>query len=102
MKYTEEIKSFLNSLIAANFTLHSVDNGEGRVLVKNNIEKALSEIDATDESYLFVSHSNYDKRRATIFIVLGNNAGEMVNDYSIWPELEVVCDAHFTKYNPQS
>lgn len=95
--YTKEIKSFLNSLIAAGFSLHSVDNGEGRETA-GTVEMATALIDATDESHLFVAHPNYEKR-ATIFIVLGNSPGELVCDYTDWPELEVVVSAHYDKFN---
>ena len=98
MKYTDEIKSFLTSLQAANFILHSVDNGDGPEITNNDIEKTLAEIDATDESYLFVSHPAHEKR-ATIFIVLGNSSGELVCDYTNWKELEVICSAHYDAFN---
>jgi hypothetical protein len=97
-KKTDEIKSFLASLQAANFVLHSVDNGGGREITNNDIEKTLAEIGATDESYLFVSHPAHEKR-AAVFIVLGNSPGELINDYTDWKELELVCSMHYDKFN---
>lgn len=95
--YYNEISDFLSSLINAGFSIHSVDNGEYRCAVENNVLKAAEQINATDESYLFVSHPNYEKK-LTIFIVLGNSHGELCSDYSDRPELSEVCEAHYNKW----
>lgn len=89
--WTPVVRSLCRALVEAGFSLHSVDDGEERVLTPT-VDKATEHVCAVDESHLFVTHPAYDKR-PMLFIVLGNDPCETVADYSDRPELDACVEA---------
>ena len=79
------IEDIIKCLLNNGLALESVDNGDGRVYV-DSIEEAINEIDATDESALYVK--NPDGVRRWIFIVLGNEPFETICDYTCDPLID--------------
>ena len=77
--YLPEIHSLLKTLNKHGLHTVRVDNGDGFEWCKND-EEAAGLIDATDESWVIVEDVN--KRRGTLFVVLGNGTGEIVADWS--------------------
>jgi hypothetical protein len=84
------ILDILNRLVQANFTLVSVDNGGDEEVETPSIAMALDEINATDESDLYVSNPNGKKR--WLHIVLGNEPSETIADYTCDDLLDEVCE----------
>jgi hypothetical protein len=88
--YAPEILDTLIALVSAGFTLRAVDNGGGKETAETPAT-ACSLIDATDESYLYVTAP--DGKRLSLFFVLGNSPGELVADWTMHPALDAVLDA---------
>lgn len=86
------IGSLLSKLQKAGFVLVSVDNGDGEVILKGTDrekrQQAKAEINATDESSLYVENS--ESIRKWIYIVLGNSPEETVCDYTVDSGLDAV------------
>ena len=104
--FRPEIKSLLNRLIAAKFTLVEGDNGEDKFKFDGDLDKFISNLDATDESYLYVRPyvgitvpENAPANTLGIFLVLGNEPGVIASDYTDHPGLSEVIDAHYEEWN---
>jgi hypothetical protein len=81
------IKSLLKHLEAEGFIPFEVNNG-GEDEATPTWKDVLKEIDATDESHVYLKHPSVDKI-LWLFVVLGNEPWETVCDYS--------CNDHFDK-----
>jgi len=83
--WTPVIEDIIKCLLNKGLTLHSVDNGDGGVFV-DNTEEAVGEIEATDESHLYVK--NPDGKTLWVYIVLGNQPEETICDYTVDPLID--------------
>lgn len=86
------VRDLLTRLLSFGFRLMQVDNGEGCVTVSHarrelEQQKALEEITATDESFLYVSHESGESD-CVLYIILGNGYEDMVADYTADDTLE--------------
>jgi hypothetical protein len=101
--YLPEIESLLSSLISAGFKLRAVDNGDN--LSPDGWEYGKGQADfarlleQTDDSKLLVESPH--GRNLVLWIVLGNDPGEMVSDSHSDPELDKVIEAHEEKWEGQ-
>jgi hypothetical protein len=97
-----ETRSLLQSLIKAGFTITGGNNGEYEFKNDKGEDQLIDDLTACDEANLFVVK---DGRPATLFLVYGNNPGELVSDYSYPPvlgeDLDKVTAAHYDKWNGQ-
>ncbi len=101
-----ETRSLLHRLVAAGCTLIGCNNGEDVCYAseavanakKPNVKRCkdeadfISELTATDEAELVVKTPEGKAR--TLYLVLGNNPGELVSDYHVPPVLDSVTEAH--------
>lgn len=96
------IKSLIRTLTKHNFTISTVDNGDGPVAAPAESPKkwAVSEIAATDESNLLVKGP--DGRLLWVFMVLGNEPAETVCDYTCNLALERAIDEFCDKWEGRS
>jgi hypothetical protein len=94
--YRPEVRSLLKSLRQAGFTPLSVNNGEENVRY-SDVSKTefLEEIVSVDEATIRLQHNN---KRVSIFLVLGNDPGEIAADYSDYDPLEEVIDSHYDRW----
>jgi hypothetical protein len=94
--YRPEVRSLLKSLRQAGFTPLSVNNGEENVRY-SDVSKTefLEEIVSVDEATIRLQHNN---KRVSIFLVLGNDPGEIACDYSDYDPLEEVIDSHYDRW----
>lgn len=102
-----ETKSLLYDLQAAGLTLVEGDNGDDKFKFTVDIDKFISNLTACDETHLVI-HDDKLGRNRWLFLVYGNNPGELVNDYSVprddkKPEgfvdrLDAVTTAHYDKW----
>ena len=92
--YRPEVRSLIKSLRQAGFTPISVNNGEEDVRY-SDVSKTefLEEIVATDEATLRIQHNN---KKVAIWLVFGNDPGEIAADYSDYEPLEEVIESHYT------
>ena len=91
-----ETKDLLTALIAAGFTLTSVDNGESRTKFDGDLDKFIVEATATDESHVYMRAP--DGKKVWIYLVLGNSPGEIASDYVVHDDLDKVTEAHYDKW----
>lgn len=96
------IGSLLKVLQDHNFTLVSVDNGDGRVSLAGMTPRqarqlAKNEINATDDSHLWVSHPSHE-RKLWLYVVLGNEPEETVADYTVNTVLELALEQFENKW----
>lgn len=92
-----ETQSLLETLQKHNVTILSVDNGEGSIDLANTTwDNFIEETMACDEAHLFVRTP--DGKRRTMYLVYGNDPGELVCDYSIAEEIDAAVDEHYTKW----
>ena len=74
-----EVRSLLVALIAAGFIITKTDNGEDTVK-HPDLETAIKELTACDEGHLYIKRP-LDDKSFWLFLVLGNDPGELVSDY---------------------
>jgi hypothetical protein len=88
-----ETRSLLEKLQKHGLVIHSVDNGEYRTkLADTTMDKFIEDCMACDEAWLSVVAP--DGKRKTIYLVYGNNPGELMCDYTVCAQLDAVCDEH--------
>ena len=88
-----EVSSLIQTLQKHGFTVESVDNGETRVnLAKVGEAEFLSEAVACDEATLLCVAPN--GKRVGLYLVFGNDPGELVCDYTCNPDLDKVNKEH--------
>jgi hypothetical protein len=96
--YTPEVRTLIRDLRKAGFSIHSVSDGEERLKYDgHNLGKLVEHVTACDEGWLYVGKPDSSKR-ASLYLVFGNDSGELVNDYADWPELAAVVDAHASRW----
>lgn len=88
--YLPETLSLLDHLNKAGFELVDADNGEERHRITSP-EMAAAVLTVTDESQLYVKAP--DGKRLGLFLVYGNNPGELVADHHVHPLLEATVSA---------
>jgi len=93
------IEDIIKCLLKNNLTLVSVDNGDGEVCV-DDPDEAVEEIDATDESSLYVKNPEGKKR--WVFIVLGNDPCETICDYTCDPLIDKAADEFYELWGGRS
>ena len=91
------IKSFFKHAAKAGFSIVAVDNGDGNE-VPQDINDAVEEVVATDESRVMLSHPAITDRWLGVFIVLGNAPHETICDYTCNPLLDDVVEAFSTEW----
>lgn len=93
--WVPETKSLLKALTDAGFKLVSGDNGED-VFTPGNLAGFLDNLLACDEAHLFVESP--EGKRRWLYLVLGNDPGELVCDYVCDDGLDKVAEAHYAKW----
>jgi len=100
--WVPETKSLLESLVAAGFTLLGGDDGEaGFKFREGKLDDFIENLIACDEAQLYVKDPSGKKR--TLFLVLGNEPGVIVSDYTLpigegTDHIEAVTNAHYDKW----
>ena len=89
--YQSEVISLLERL-TVKYDLDSVNDGEELFKVKN-VAEATDSILSVDESHLYVI-SKTEGNKEVLFIVLGNEPGLAVCDYSSCHALDAITEAH--------
>ncbi len=90
-----EIRSLIKSLVAAGCQITGADNGEDEVKFNGkNMSKIVDCLTACDEAWLYVTTPTLRTKKRALFLVLGNDPGELVNDYSDDPAIKLATDAH--------
>ena len=89
--WTQPVMSLLNKLQKSDVQIISVNDVEGYENVSGDTKLAMRKdaadmITAVDESWVRVQ---YKDEFATLFIVLGNDASEILADYSYKPNSEI-------------
>lgn len=93
-----ETASLLRRLIAAGCTLLKCNNGDGPDFpFTGKFVPFVAELIACDEASLWVRTPTRD--RAWIYLVLGNEPGELVCDYTVDPTLDKVTEAHYEEWS---
>lgn len=106
-----ETRALLNRLTAAGCVLIGCNNGEdvcyaseevanpAKPKVKRCKDEAdfVEELTATDEARLTVKTP--DGRALQLFLVYGNDPGELVSDYHCHPVLDAVTEAHYDEWS---
>jgi hypothetical protein len=93
--YQAEVISLLERL-TVKYDLDSVNDGGELVKVKN-VAEATDSILSVDESHLHVIDKSNEKKEV-LFIVLGNESGLAVCDYSSCPSLDAITEAHYDEW----
>lgn len=94
-----EVRSFLNRLIKAGVKIDGGNNGEYEfkfIQNRTSLARFVNDLVACDETHLNVTTPNGNK--CQFFLVLGNNPGELICDYSYNPAdtefLDKLADEH--------
>jgi len=96
-----EVGSLLKRLIAAGCTILRGDNGEETFKFKNE-EQFITELTACDEASFYVRTPTSPASGRWVYLVLGNDPGELVCDYTVDEDLEKVCQAHNEEWEGKS
>jgi len=96
--WNPETRSLLHSLTTAGFRLVCVDNGEEKIKAPAKHsgpewDNFVAECSACEESRLWVAHPTKGKTLG-LFLVYGNDPGELVADYHCDTELDAVIEGH--------
>ena len=97
-KYKEEVNLVLIQLEKFGFEVSSVNNGDEYEAV-SNIEEALEQILATDESSVYIKK---DGRSFWLSIVLGNEPGVALADYTVNSEIDLVSEMVYDHFNTEN
>ena len=89
--YYEEVKSLLERLVAGGATLDYVEDGFGAEPAET-IDAALDVILSVDESNILLRTPEGEKR--CLEIILGNDPGELVSDYTADSFLDRITEEH--------
>jgi len=93
--YKAEVMSLLHRL-DAEYNFNSVFDGEEDITV-TNVAEAAEAILSVDEARLYVNDKTTEKHEV-LFIVLGNESGTVVCDYSSCPILDVITEQHYDEW----
>jgi hypothetical protein len=97
MNYAIEASSLIDTLKKHGFVPFQLNNGEERIPANSLSESELiEELTAVDESKLTVLAESGES--CILFIVLGNEPGEMVCDYTSFDKLETAVEEHYDKW----
>ena len=106
--YAPETRSLLAALAAAGWEVRRIDNGDGDAVITPKKGEPLSEQDfqeimGCDDCRIAVAHDDFrnekgNRRLFWVYLVFGNDPGELVNDYHVNPSLEAVLDAESNKW----
>lgn len=94
-----EVKSLLRRLEKSGFLLDSGHNGEDEFKFDGDRAAFVENLIACDEANIYVRHKDTPGKLFAVYLVLGNDPGELVSDYS-WSEcpagkeLDAACFAH--------
>ena len=91
--FSPEVRSLLNTLKKNGFNPHILNNGEKLVRDK---EITADEICSVDECHLYVKDN--DNKKHFIYIVLGNDPGEIAADYGDNEQLEEAIQEHYNRW----
>lgn len=95
-RYYKEIKSLLRTLNKHGFDPVEVDDGEEYILTPTQLEAAVV-IANVDEARLYVKKRSTEKEFG-LYIVLGNDPGELVADYHVDNDLDTATDEHYERW----
>jgi hypothetical protein len=96
LTFIPEVRSLIKTLKDNNFQIISGSDGEESFKFDTTSRKEfLESVTACDEGYLKV---RYNEKNYTLFLVYGNEPGEVICDYSSHPALDQVVDAHYEKW----
>lgn len=99
--WVPETKSLFETLQKHGLTILSVDNGENETFFDDTtLENFVEETMACDEAYLYVRTPSGQKR--TVFLVYGNDPGELVCDYGVCEELDDAVRQHYNNWEGKS
>jgi hypothetical protein len=98
-RYFKEVKSLLRTLNKYGFTPHSVDDTEELIATPTQTEAAIA-VCNVDEARLFVTKEsdNGTKKMFGLFLVLGNDDGEVVCDCSVDDDLDKATTEHYNRW----
>lgn len=96
-RYTKEIKEILHSLIVEGCTIVKIDNRR-EVIETNVLKKAVEAASAYDEAIIFVKCP--DGKERWLLLMLDNDPGLMINDYTCYDLFDKVAKENYNKYNP--
>lgn len=92
--FRPEVRSLLNRLIKAGAILTQADDGveeEAHDVDHDDLDSAVDVLTSVDESVL---HGVLGAKGFWLQLVLGNEPGELVSNYTLDPTIEAVVDAH--------
>lgn len=93
-----EVKSLLKALMAEGVILVSGDNGEETFKFDGNTNKFIENLIACDEAHLYVRTPSLPTKDRWIYLVLGNDPGELVCDHTVDDAIDKATDAHYKKW----
>jgi hypothetical protein len=92
-----ETQSLLQTLLNHGLTIESVDNGEQETNFDEvSLDTFIEETMACDEAHLYVRTP--DGKSKVLYLVYGNNLGELVADYSVCAEIDAATDEHYKNW----
>jgi len=92
-----ETQSLLQTLLNHGLTIESVDNGEEETNFNEvSLDTFIEETMACDEAHLYVRTP--DDKSKVLYLVYGNNPGELVADYSMCSEIDAATDEHYKNW----
>jgi len=95
--WTPETRSLLKTLQSHGLTIVKVDNGEAETAFAGaSLADFINEATACDEARLYVKTPTGETR--SLYLVFGNEPGELVCDFSIDALVEAAVDEHYEKW----
>ena len=92
-----ETQGLIQTLFKHGLTIESVDNGEEETNFNEvSLDTFIEETMACDEAHLYVRTP--DDKSKVLYLVYGNNPGELVADYSVCPEIDAATDEHYKNW----
>ncbi len=93
--YAAEVTSLINDLINDGFKITHIDDGDG--WEETTADTVIDSILGVDDSNIRVKKEG--GKGNSIYLVLGNEPGVIVADYSCDDDLDRITDAHYKKFN---
>ena len=91
--YKPEVSSLWNRLVKAGFTIRGVSNDGENMIANRPQSELIEELLGCDEGWLYVTSPT--GKKATLYLVYGNEPGIVVCDYTAIPELDIITDEHY-------
>lgn len=92
-----ETLSLIQTLVKHGLSIDSVDNGEEETNFNEvSLDTFVEETMACDEAHLYVRTP--ENKSKVLYLVYGNNTGELVADYSVCPEIDAATDEHYENW----